>query len=98
MLKEQKDHTNQLMAQEMKLIRQQAGFTVRKLANELGTANSFAGKIEGCERRLDVGEFIVYCQTLNQDPVEVLRKIIQLSADNPLEPKDMKKTKTTSAN
>ena len=97
MLKQHKDHSNQLMAKEFKRIRQEQGFTVRKLASQLGMANSFTGKIEGCERRLDVGEFIVYCQTLNQDPVEVLRTIIKLAADNPLAPTEMTATETTSA-
>ena len=43
---------------------------MRSLAEVLGTPHSFVGKIENQERRLDVVEFIRYCQALEIDPIE----------------------------
>jgi transcriptional regulator with XRE-family HTH domain len=48
--------------------RKEKGHTMRSLAQVLGTPHSFIGKIEQQERRLDVVEFIRYCNALEVDP------------------------------
>lgn len=45
---------------------------MRSLAQVLGTPHSFIGKIENQERRLDVIEFLRYCDALEVDPYEGL--------------------------
>lgn len=52
--------------------RKEKGHTMRSLAQILGTPHSFIGKIENQERRLDVVEYVRYCQALGVDPVEGL--------------------------
>lgn len=44
--------------------RQELGLTQRQLAERLGVIYSLIGKIETGDRRLDVLEFIDYCQAL----------------------------------
>ncbi len=45
---------------------------MRSLAQIIGTPHSFIGKIENQERRLDVVEFVRYCNALEVDPTEGL--------------------------
>lgn len=52
--------------------RHEKGHTMRSLAQVLGTPHSFIGKIENQERRLDVVEFMRYCDALDVDPYEGL--------------------------
>lgn len=63
---------NSRLTQWLKVKRQEKGHTMRSLAEVLGTPHSFVGKIENQERRLDVVEFIRYCQALEIDPIEGL--------------------------
>lgn len=56
--------------------RKELGLSQRSLAERLGIIYSLVGKIETGERRLDVLEFIDYCQVLQLDPNEVLLQII----------------------
>lgn len=63
---------NSRLTQWLKTKRQEKGHTMRSLAQVLGTPHSFIGKIENQERRLDVVEFIRYCQALEIDPIEGL--------------------------
>ncbi len=57
--------------------RHSAGFTQRKLAGKLGRAHSYVSRIEKGDRRLDLPEFIQWCEVLGADPVDVLRKIMR---------------------
>jgi transcriptional regulator with XRE-family HTH domain len=57
--------------------RKEKGHTMRSLAQILGTPHSFIGKIENQERRLDVVEFVRYCNALEIDPQEGLAIAIQ---------------------
>ena len=59
----------------LKLQRSNAGLTQRELAVLLDIHHSIVGKIETGERRLDVVEFIDYCQQLNADPHTVIDMI-----------------------
>lgn len=53
--------------------RAESGLTIRQLAAKLGWASSIVGKIEQGERRLDVIEYISYCEALLIDPTEGVR-------------------------
>ena len=44
--------------------REAQGLTMRELASRLDVSHSFIGKTEQGERRLDVVEYIQYCQAL----------------------------------
>ena len=59
----------------LKLQRNNAGLTQRELAVLLDIHHSIVGKIETGERRLDVVEFIEYCQQLNADLHSVIEMI-----------------------
>lgn len=54
-----------------------AGLTLRDLGNRLGVPHSFVQKTETLERRLDVAEYVVYCEALGVDPNEGLRILYQ---------------------
>jgi transcriptional regulator with XRE-family HTH domain len=56
-------------------IRREAGVTQRELARRLARAHSYVSRIEKGDRRLDVPEFIQWCEVLNADPVDVMRRI-----------------------
>ncbi len=44
----------------------------RDLAQRLGVIHSFVGKIETGDRRLDIFEFMIYCQALELDCCDVI--------------------------
>ena len=54
----------------LKSARNKQGLSMRDLAAKLDEPHSFVGKIETAERRLDVREYVEYCQALNLDPLE----------------------------
>lgn len=56
----------------LKQNRLEKGHTMRSFAQQLGTPHTFIGKIENCERRLDVVEYVKYCRALGVDPKEGL--------------------------
>ncbi len=56
--------------------RQQAGLTQRDLAARLKRPNSFVGRIESGERRIDVIEFIEIARVLDVDPRELFAKVL----------------------
>lgn len=45
-----------------------AGLTQQQVADRLGRPQSFVAKVEGCERRLDVVEFLHLCRVLGVEP------------------------------
>ena len=57
----------------LKQKRKEKGHTMRSLAQILGTPHSFVGKIENQERRMDIIEFVRYCQALDISPAEGLK-------------------------
>ena len=63
------------LADWLKAEREAQGLTMRALAEKLDVAHSFVGKVEQKERRLDVVEFLEYCQALNVSPIEGLQFI-----------------------
>ncbi|MGI2133527.1 helix-turn-helix domain-containing protein [Shewanella baltica] len=52
----------------LKAARIDRGLTMRDLASKLGVPHSYVGKIEQCERKLDVLEYVEYCRALGLDP------------------------------
>jgi len=58
-------------------IREKAGVSQRELARRLDRAHSYVGRIETGDRRLDLPEFIEWCELLDADPVEVLQRIVK---------------------
>ena len=58
-------------------VRTKADVTQRELARRLGRAHSYVSRIELGDRRLDVPEFIQWCEVLRADPVEVIRRIVR---------------------
>jgi DNA-binding transcriptional regulator YiaG len=66
------------MSEHLKVIRTEEGLTMRSVASEIGTPHSFIGKIEGQERRLDIAEFVLYCEGMNRDPVAVFKALVKL--------------------
>jgi transcriptional regulator with XRE-family HTH domain len=64
----------------LKSQRLEAGLTIRTLAEKLGVSHSIVGKIEDGSRKLEVFEFIEYCQALGIDPhagVDVILKSLE---------------------
>ena len=51
--------------------------TMRDLGAKLGVPHSLIGKVEQGERRLDVIEFLQYCNALKVDPIEGMEKIME---------------------
>ena len=49
----------------LRIIRTSKNITQLDLANKMGKTQSFVSKIESCERRLDVIEFLRWLDTLN---------------------------------
>lgn len=59
--------------------RMELGLSQRALGEKMGVVHSFIGKVETGERRLDIFEFVAYCEGLDLDPVWVLKQIKQHS-------------------
>jgi transcriptional regulator with XRE-family HTH domain len=57
--------------------REEAGLTQRDLARLLRRAQSFVGRFETGERRLDVVEFVAVAKALKVDPVELFAKFVR---------------------
>ncbi len=54
----------------LKLARAERGLTMRDFATKLGVPHSYIGKVEQCERKLDILEFVQYCDVLELNPNE----------------------------
>lgn len=77
-MKKQKQTTkasNAKLGSWLRIQRQDKKHTMRTLSEKLGVPHSFIGKVENNERRLDVGEFVWYCQALEICPVEGLQAV-----------------------
>lgn len=57
--------------------REGAGVTQRDLARRLKRAHSYVGRIETGIRRLDVPEFIEWCECLGVDPVAIFKRVVR---------------------
>ena len=68
---------NEVLASQLKEDRTTERYTMRQLSSLLDVPHSFIGKIEQQGRRLDVGEFILYCRAMGKDPVAMLQTVIK---------------------
>lgn len=62
--------------------RQAVNLTQRQLADKLQTVHSLVGKVEKGERRLDLIEFISYCEAMEVGSEEIVKVILQLKDNN----------------
>ncbi|CAC9584830.1 hypothetical protein BHECKSOX_1908 [Bathymodiolus heckerae thiotrophic gill symbiont] len=53
----------------LKEAREKKSLTMRQLAKILGVQHSIIWNIENNERRLDIVEYVNYCEKLNIDPI-----------------------------
>ena len=59
----------------MKRARLEAGLTQTQVAERLGRPQSFVSKCESGERRIDVAEFLAFCQVYGVDPCEIISAV-----------------------
>ena len=59
----------------LKTARKTAGLTQQDVADRLGRPQSFVAKVEGCERRLDVVEFLHLCRAIGAEPASFFENI-----------------------
>ena len=57
------------------LMREEAGLTQRELAERIGREQSFVGRIETRERRIDLVEFVWICRCCGVDSEKELAKV-----------------------
>jgi len=76
----------------LKQQREIRGLSMRDFAGKLGKPHSFIGKVESGERRLDVIEFLWYCQALQADPIEGIQYILNPNEHKPESHTNMNKT------
>lgn len=66
---------SQRLSNWLRLQREAKGLTMRQAAELIGKPHSFIGKIEVGQRRLDVIEFVWYCDRLGFNAVEGLNSV-----------------------
>jgi transcriptional regulator with XRE-family HTH domain len=64
----------------LKDARHRAGLTQQELAKQLGRPQSFVAKVERCERRIDVGEFVEIARALEANPVRLFSAALKRQA------------------
>lgn len=64
------------MSAHLRELRKAQNLTMRTLSAKLGTPHSFIGKVENQDRRLDIAEFVLYCEGLERDPIEVFTEML----------------------
>lgn len=65
----------QALIQNLIELRKSQGITQSVLAERLNKPQSYVAKIEGCERKLDVLEFMELCQVLGVPASEMIKII-----------------------
>jgi transcriptional regulator with XRE-family HTH domain len=61
-------HHYQVFLKLLRGLREECGITQAVLADRIGNTQTFVSKVERGERRLDVVEFIEWCEALGQSP------------------------------
>ena len=59
----------------MILARKNVGKTQANLAEQLGKHQSYIAKIEGCERKVDVVEFVEICKIIGASPSDLIKAL-----------------------
>lgn len=67
---------NKLLGRILRQKRDDKKLTMRNVATTLNKPHSLIGKTEKQSRRLDVGEFISYCDALGQNPKLVFGELV----------------------
>ena len=62
-------------------MREEAGLTQRELADRIGREQSFVGRIETRERRIDLVEFVWICRCCGVDSETELAKVTKQGLD-----------------
>lgn len=57
-------------------LREGAGITQSEMAETLGNTQTFISKVERGERRIDVVEFVEFCEALEVDPLVAFRELL----------------------
>lgn len=57
--------------------RESKRLSMRELAERLEISHSFIGKVEQQERKLDVVEYLTYCDALGVDPIQGIRILLK---------------------
>lgn len=60
----------------LRTARETHGWSMRDLAAKLGKAHNYVQRVEDGDRRLDVVEFVRYCEALLIDPAEGLSLVL----------------------
>ncbi|WP_427916816.1 helix-turn-helix domain-containing protein [Vibrio parahaemolyticus] len=75
MIKHINDSRYQALIQWLKAARTEQGLSVRDLGTLLNEPHQLVVKIETHERKLNVFEYVQYCEALNVDPAIGLKKL-----------------------
>lgn len=67
--------TYQVLIAHLIELRKLKGLTQTTLAERLDKPQSYVAKIEGCERKLDILEFVELCQVLEVQASEMIKLI-----------------------
>ena len=59
--------------------RKKQGIRQRDLSKRLGQYVTFTSKFETLERRLDIIEFVDVCKSLGENPLELLKSVVNIS-------------------
>lgn len=69
-------YEHEKLRQWLKQKREERGLSIRAAAELFGRHHSIIGKIEQERKRIDIAEFVEYCQVLDVDPHEGLDVLI----------------------
>lgn len=72
------DQKYKSMIESLKVLRKEKGITQRELATQLGVAHCYIGRVETCERRLDIMELIRILRIFKLSDKEILDFLKQL--------------------
>lgn len=71
---------NEAFVSWLKNAREAKGLTLRDVGKLIGRHHSIIGNVENMSRRMDVAEFVVYCQALELDPIECIEALKKMNA------------------
>jgi transcriptional regulator with XRE-family HTH domain len=72
---------SEALARAVVSLRQRAGMTQRQLAKAVGREQSFIGRIETGQRRIDLVEWIIICLACGVDPKRELANLVATIID-----------------
>lgn len=84
MIKHINDSRYKALIEWLKTARKEQGLTVRDLGELLGEPHQLVVRIETCERKLNVFEYVQYCDALKLDASVGLSKLKELTFNSSL--------------